>query len=290
MTWGRRFGDNSNCSFWPPVCTYEGMDSLLNLRYKMMGQLNNAIVSPVGLVWKEIRQSNPEIVLYQSDESHPDMAGSYAAACSFYTTLFHKNPLDISYNYELDTAITNPIKRACKKHIYDSISIWDKSLKSEAGFSFQLSGKTVSFQNSSINVNKYNWDFGDGSYDTLENPIHTYEKNGIYKIKLKAFKCNNISTDSANVVVMASGLSDSESQQSNFAIYPNPAEKNFDILFKDKLPKVITIYNLFGEEIIHLEKQFIKKELTFENMQPGFYTISIQEESGHILTNRIIIK
>ncbi len=125
MTWGRQFGDNSNCSFWPPVCTYEGMDSLLNLRYRMMMEENHAYLSPVGLIWKDIRQSNPEIVLYQSDESHPDMAGSYAAACSFYTTLFHKNPLDISYNYELDTAITNPIKRACKKHIYDSLSLWD---------------------------------------------------------------------------------------------------------------------------------------------------------------------
>ena len=33
MTWGRQNGDSGNCASWPPVCTYEGMDSLLNLRY-----------------------------------------------------------------------------------------------------------------------------------------------------------------------------------------------------------------------------------------------------------------
>ncbi|HRH36229.1 MAG TPA: hypothetical protein PKY12_14285, partial [Catalimonadaceae bacterium] len=32
-TWGRKNGDASNCSAWPPVCTYAGMDSLLHLRY-----------------------------------------------------------------------------------------------------------------------------------------------------------------------------------------------------------------------------------------------------------------
>ncbi len=32
MTWGRKNGDASNCTSWPPVCTYAGMDSLLSLR------------------------------------------------------------------------------------------------------------------------------------------------------------------------------------------------------------------------------------------------------------------
>ena len=48
MTWGRKNGDANNCQFWPPVCTYEGMDSLLNLRYMMMADMNDAIASPVG--------------------------------------------------------------------------------------------------------------------------------------------------------------------------------------------------------------------------------------------------
>ncbi len=30
----------------------------------------------------------------------------------------------------------------------------------------------------------YNWDFGDGSYSNLENPVHTYMNNGTYSVKL----------------------------------------------------------------------------------------------------------
>ena len=30
MTWGRKNGDAANCAFFPPLCTYQGMDSLLH--------------------------------------------------------------------------------------------------------------------------------------------------------------------------------------------------------------------------------------------------------------------
>ena len=73
MTWGRKNGDASNCSWWPPVCTYSGMDSLLSMRYMMMGNDNSASVSPVGALWNYIRLHYPEIELYSSDESHPSI-------------------------------------------------------------------------------------------------------------------------------------------------------------------------------------------------------------------------
>ncbi|MDP1728419.1 MAG: hypothetical protein Q8M15_16665, partial [Bacteroidota bacterium] len=74
MTWGRKNGDSSNCATWPPVCTYRGMDSLLQLRYHLMANYNRAELSPVGAVWNYLRSNFPSIELYQSDESHPSLA------------------------------------------------------------------------------------------------------------------------------------------------------------------------------------------------------------------------
>ena len=90
MTWGRKNGDASNCANWPPLCTYSGMDSLLRMRYEYMANTNNAFVSPVGAVWRHIRNNYPGIELYNADESHPSIAGSYAAACTFYSIIFRK--------------------------------------------------------------------------------------------------------------------------------------------------------------------------------------------------------
>lgn len=124
MTWGRKNGDQQNCPVWPPVCTYEGMDSLLNLRYMMMGYDNNAIVSPVGAVWKYIRTKHPEIELYSSDGSHPSPEGSYAAACTFYSTIFRKDPANITYNFSLDEYTANKIKNAVKNVVYFNQQRW----------------------------------------------------------------------------------------------------------------------------------------------------------------------
>lgn len=43
---------------------------------------------------------------------------------------------------------------------------------------------TVIFKNASKNAVSYQWDFGDGTYDTSESPNHKFEKNGKYNVKL----------------------------------------------------------------------------------------------------------
>ena len=121
MTWGRKNGDASNCNIWPPVCTYQGMDSLLNLRYRMLADSNDAILSPVGAVWHYIRDQYPTIELYQQDESHPSVAGSYAAACSFYSALFRKDPIQVTFNPSLPLTDAANIRTAAKLIVYDSL-------------------------------------------------------------------------------------------------------------------------------------------------------------------------
>jgi len=126
MTWGRENGDQSNCQNWPPVCTYEGMDDLLRERYMTMANNNNALVSPVGAVWRFIRESGYNIDLYSTDESHPSLLGSYVAGICFYTTLFQKNPLDIPWNSDLGISESNAqlIKETVKQVVYDSLEEW----------------------------------------------------------------------------------------------------------------------------------------------------------------------
>lgn len=124
MTWGRKNGDQQNCQYYPPLCTYEGMDSLLHARYMMMAEDNQAVVSPVGHVWHYIRDHHPDIELYSSDESHPSLAGSYAAACTFYATLFHKSPGQITTDEGLSNEMASNIRSAATLLVYDSLAQW----------------------------------------------------------------------------------------------------------------------------------------------------------------------
>lgn len=124
MTWGRKNGDASNCANYPPLCTYEGMDSLLYWRYLQMAEDNHATVSPVGRVWHVLRDTHPEIELYSSDESHPSVAGTYAAAVTFYTILYKRSPMCISNNLTLDAAAAQAIRETVERIVFDSLDFW----------------------------------------------------------------------------------------------------------------------------------------------------------------------
>jgi hypothetical protein len=127
MTWGRESGDSGNCPNWPPVCTYEGMDDLLYERYMIMANDNGAIVSPVGAVWRYIRDNKYDIDLYNSDGSHPSFLGSYVAGVCFYTALFQTNPLDIPWNedWNISEYDAEIIHEAVKVVVYDSLEEWN---------------------------------------------------------------------------------------------------------------------------------------------------------------------
>ena len=124
MTWGRKNGDASRCAVLPVVCTYVGMDDLTRERYMYMAQANQAIVSPVGAVWRYIRENYPSIELYQTDGSHPSAAGSYAAACCFYAAIFRKDPSLATYNFTIDPTDALKIRAAAKQVVFYNLKTW----------------------------------------------------------------------------------------------------------------------------------------------------------------------
>ncbi|MBK8702202.1 MAG: T9SS type A sorting domain-containing protein [Saprospiraceae bacterium] len=277
MTWGRKNGDASNCASWPPVCTYSGMDSLLNLRYRMMADSNNAIVSPVGAVWKYIRQNFPLIDLYQSDESHPSVAGTYAAACSFYTALFRKDPTAITFNSTLSTTDAANIRTAAKLIVYDSLMNWHIGAYDPlANFTYSISnGNQVSFTNSSLNATNFNWNFGDGGTSASNNPTYTYLATGTYTIQLIANKCgiSNTTFQTINITIPV-GVNEI-SQTNNLNIFPNPVTTILNV--KQDLSNKITykIVSITGQETQTGIINNSEKQINVSLLSEGIYFLQL---------------
>lgn len=106
MTWGRQNGDADNCDNFPFMCTYDGMQQGLRDNYVYLANMNDAYVSPVGVAWKQVRDTHPLIDLYAADGSHPSVEGTYLAACVFYCTLFQQSCVGATFDSSLpaDTA------------------------------------------------------------------------------------------------------------------------------------------------------------------------------------------
>ena len=68
---------------------------LITDAYTSIGAELGAIVVPVGEGWKTFLAKHKTPALHDADNSHPSLAGSYLAACVFFSVLYKESPLGI---------------------------------------------------------------------------------------------------------------------------------------------------------------------------------------------------
>jgi len=88
----------------------------------------------------------------------------------------------------------------------------------EAGFDADtFNGLDVQFADTSQNANEWNWDFGDGTNSTEQNPEHTYSTAGNYTVNLAANNENgtSLANKTINVEEVSSSSDESDSGDSS---------------------------------------------------------------------------
>lgn len=290
MTWGRENGDASNCAAWPPVCTYEGMDSLLYQRYMQMGDDNEAYVSPVGAVWNFVRTNYPSWDLYTSDGSHPSQLGSYLAALSFYTIIFEKSPMNSVYNYNFSQDLADSARQAVEWVVYDSLPKWnvgeyDPQTSMIISLANIFVGQPVNFGNDSENATSFLWDFGNGDTSAATNGTTTYTAAGFYTVTLIAENCGKSDTVQVQIEVFPIGL-----EESNFfealELAPNPSQGRFRIRGKNaEVLEEVRVFDLSGREVGIWEPHGTEAEINIQ--EKGHYILWVRDDSNVVYKTTI---
>jgi hypothetical protein len=65
--------------------------------HRDLGRELNVDVAPVGLAWQEASRKQPRLDMYAGDREHPNIRGTYLAACVLYATIDGKDPAGIKY-------------------------------------------------------------------------------------------------------------------------------------------------------------------------------------------------
>ncbi len=254
MTWGRRDGDRQNAAEFPVLGTYEGMDSMLCERYTYMALTNDAALCPVGRVWHYLRDNHSDIELYQADGSHPSVAGTYAAACAFYTLLFHRSPETTTYNAGLPESTASAIRRAAHTVVYACLAQWQRPMPESAPTVTETAHSTVSLLSSSVYADSLLWIFGDGT-DTLTSAgqttqMHTYPAPGSYTLSLVASR--HCLADTATITIDIESDSSSVAIQhcpdlpTGIALHPNPATQALNITAQVSGPALTEVISCSG--------------------------------------------
>ncbi|MBI2280177.1 MAG: gliding motility-associated C-terminal domain-containing protein [Bacteroidetes bacterium] len=138
-------------------------------------------------------------------------------------------------------------------------TIYDYSLTAAFTSNYTPDSNTpieIGFINSSTNSLTYHWNFGDGSTDTLEDPLHTYTDNGEYTIVLTS--SNGFCADTFETTF----------------IFSNPNAVYIPNVFTPNNDEINDVFSIVGENISKIECQIFNRwgeKLYTWNTLDGFW-------------------
>lgn len=260
ITWGRKYGDTSNCRNYPELCTYEGMDNALRRRYLEYSEVFKGFVVPIGLVWYYIRNFYPTIELYHPDNSHPSLIGSIVVAYSMYSAIFRKSPFNLVNYSKINLELNTDIKSSVNQVIFDKIDWWYSNVDiAEADYLITINdSNSVTFKNSSKNSDFFMWNYN--KIKLNRNNEYKVKISNNEKVKLTLIAKNCFSNDKKTIQLLYNekGLIFSNN---DLYIKLNKTRKNVNILINNfdifKIYKAKIYKNINGKffKVIDLNKQ-----------------------------------
>jgi hypothetical protein len=188
LTWGRRFG-GIQC-FTPEYCSpvfidFDQMQDSLTRAYKMTADSVAAWIAPAGEAWRLVLHTTG-MVLHDADDSHPNLNGSYLAACVFYDVIFGKPSAGNPFTAGLDPDTALILQAAADSITFGHAELWNLGNDvPEVSFVPTVSTDTLFTDNTSTGAGFWTWNFGDGATSDLFEPVHVYASPGVYPVKLK---------------------------------------------------------------------------------------------------------
>lgn len=271
MTWGRKNGDAGNCAFYPPLCTYYGMQGRLRESYMEMSVDNDCSVSPVGAAWKYVRDNYSTIELYSSDESHPSINGSYLAACVHYASMYRESPVGASFISAVTAINAEILQEAAELVVLDSLSTWrigDNDVI--ASFTSNTVSGSTAFSENGTNGTTYSWDLDDGSTETAASFSYTYLNDDIYDVELIATNGCDSDTITQQVTISTMGINENQ-----LAFEIHKFQNNYILQFNNTAQRHFHLYDTKGSLI--QENKNTNSEVAIALPKSGMYLLHVVE-------------
>jgi PKD repeat protein len=161
----------------------------------------------------------------------------------------------------------------------------------QPGFTYTTEDLTVFFEDLSLWVTEYFWDFGDGYFSSLSNPVHTYDYPGDYEVCL--YTWNDCGADTICEVIDFNTVSISDPGSFKPEIYPNPARN--EVFIKTALTGSINVrlIDLSGKEIILRSFNLSNNEiitLSLNDIESGIYIVRIDSGKDQAYSKLVVVK
>ena len=147
------------------------------------------------------------------------------------------------------------------------------------GFTYVINLNTITFTNTSQFASNYLWNFGDGSTDTSQNPIHVYSTSGTYTVTLTATS-NDCGTMvfSHQIVVFVVNTNDPNWAET-FRLSPNPTTGIVQIQAQNPISGRLemVLFDANGRQVRDFTMETPDFTLDVTDLPTGFYALRISD-------------
>ena len=140
---------------------------------------------------------------------------------------------------------------------------------------------TVDFTNESLGAQRYEWDFGDGSFSSEVNPVKTFTNTGTenvtYRVYLTAIAGNNVCRDTEYIDIIVSPYVNAE-----FSLPKNLGCNPFNVAIENTSVHATIYYWDFGDgtdSITYNNDTFVKRFNNNSFTSPAIYNITMRAQN-----------
>ena len=219
--------------------------------------------------------SQQDLLLHNNyNDVHPNLNGSYLVACSMYAAIYQEEVTISNYLGGVSQANATYFQDIADQIVLQNKATWFiNTFNLHADFDSQINNFTVNFTNNSVNYDSLEWNFGDGTTTTDENPTHVFSSNGIKTIQLKAIKngCEEIITKQ----IIIGALANESFNKKTIKIYPNPVNDVLHLSNNDYF--TFKIINSLGQVVYENVSNASEYSINLSFLNSGIYYITTNQ-------------
>ncbi len=140
----------------------------------------------------------------------------------------------------------------------------------ETPFKVQFSDKSTG------DIKSWKWKFGDGDSSLVQNPNHTYTKEGNYTVSLIVSDGNKSSTYTKEKFISVAKTGVNDLFETSYILFPNPASNYIELPYEVNWEKDINIYSSNGAVILQAKAE--NNKLDISRLLKGIYFIKLNDK------------
>ncbi len=270
IIWYAGFGPKNG--YLPYASTGSALIDTIYQNYQFLRDTAGQIIAPIGPAFQKIISGYPSVNLWDTDDTHPSLNGSFLIANVIYTTIFKKSPILCSYNPGLASNVDSLLKNTAYQTTFDSL--YNTGLLS--------STPQISQTNNDLIVSGYqscNWYFNDSPYASNNGTATITQPGSYYAITTDNNGCTFRTFEQSYILT---GLEENSlDRNSNSIVYPNPAQEYIHI--KAPQDTEIQILNIEGQLLHEIKINTQETTISLRNFSKGIYIIKIKDEKGIVI-------